>query len=66
MILSSLRTLTRHYPFQQPRANFWLKDNGISQVAVCKVDVEGHELEVFEGMKNSLNAGQIGNIVFEC
>ena len=43
----------------------WVKENDISQVAVCKVDVEGHELEVFEGMKNSLDAGQIGSIVFE-
>lgn len=43
----------------------WVKDNQIPQVAVCKVDVEGHELEVFEGMKNSLDAGQIGSIVFE-
>ncbi|MBO1053608.1 FkbM family methyltransferase [Dolichospermum sp. UHCC 0352] len=45
--------------------DLWLKDNSISQVAVCKVDVEGHELEVFEGMKNSLDAGRVGSIVFE-
>lgn len=43
----------------------WLKESNISQVAVCKVDVEGHELEVFEGMKNSLRAGKIGSIIFE-
>jgi FkbM family methyltransferase len=45
--------------------DIWAKENHISHVAVCKVDVEGHELEVFEGMKNDLNAGQIGSIVFE-
>jgi FkbM family methyltransferase len=45
--------------------DIWLEDSGISQIAVCKVDVEGHELEVFEGMSRSLNAGIIGSIVFE-
>ncbi|UIE37502.1 FkbM family methyltransferase [Leptodesmis sichuanensis] len=43
----------------------WLKHSDISQIAVCKIDVEDHELEVLEGMKNSLNASQIGSIVFE-
>jgi FkbM family methyltransferase len=43
----------------------WLKDSDISEVAVCKLDVEGHELEVLEGMENALNAAQIGSVVFE-
>lgn len=43
----------------------WLKESGVSTVAVCKIDVEDHEFEVLEGMKNSLDAGLIGSIIFE-
>ncbi|MDZ8051093.1 MAG: FkbM family methyltransferase [Aulosira sp. ZfuVER01] len=43
----------------------WFKDSDVCQVAVCKIDVEGHELEVVEGMKDCLKAGKIGSIVFE-
>jgi FkbM family methyltransferase len=43
----------------------WLEENNISQVALCKIDVEGHELEVFEGMKKALHEHKIGSIVFE-
>ncbi|MBE9055489.1 FkbM family methyltransferase [Sphaerospermopsis sp. LEGE 08334] len=43
----------------------WLEESDISQVALCKIDVEGHELEVLEGMKEALNKRKIGSIVFE-
>src|SRR5690606_7039722 len=43
----------------------WVEENNLKSAAVCKVDVEGHELEVFEGMKNSLANGKIGSIIFE-
>jgi FkbM family methyltransferase len=45
--------------------DLWLEESDISQVALCKIDVEGHELEVFEGMKKALHKGKIGSIVFE-
>jgi FkbM family methyltransferase len=35
------------------------------EVGVLKVDVEGHELSVFQGASESLKAGRISNIVFE-
>ena len=43
----------------------WLRKSGIPQVACCKIDVEGHELEVLRGMKDALNSRCIGSIVFE-
>jgi FkbM family methyltransferase len=35
------------------------------EVGVMKVDVEGHELGVFQGTAESLAAGRIGHVVFE-
>jgi len=43
----------------------WIKTVPIESVAVCKVDVEGHEEAVFRGMAKSLAAKRIGSIVFE-
>jgi hypothetical protein len=43
----------------------WWEDNGMPDIAAVKVDVEGHELQVFEGMLNSFSKGAIGSIVFE-
>ncbi len=43
----------------------WLDQKSITNIAVCKIDVECHELEVIEGMKNSLKEGKVGSIVFE-
>jgi hypothetical protein len=34
-------------------------------VSVCKIDVEGHEDQVFDGMKNSISGGLIDAFVFE-
>ncbi|HTD65127.1 MAG TPA: FkbM family methyltransferase [Candidatus Limnocylindria bacterium] len=39
--------------------------NNLSQVAVCKIDVEGHELEVLRGAKQALRRGAIRDIIFE-
>jgi FkbM family methyltransferase len=39
--------------------------NSENKVGVCKVDVEGHELEVFHGAEKALSAGLIRDIVFE-
>jgi len=45
--------------------DLWMKDSGIAQVAVVKIDVEDHELEVLKGMKDTLSKHHIGSIVFE-
>lgn len=45
--------------------DLWMKDSGIAQVAVVKIDVEDHELEVLKGMEDTLSKHQIGSIVFE-
>ena len=43
----------------------WRQANGIAQVAVAKVDVELHELEVLKGMEDALSAHHVGSVVFE-
>ena len=40
-------------------------ENGISEIDLLKVDVEGHELSVFKGMKQMLDNGQVKVIQFE-
>ena len=45
--------------------DLWMKNSGIAQVAVVKIDVESHELEVLKGMEDTLSAHHIGSIVFE-
>jgi hypothetical protein len=37
----------------------------LGSIAVCKIDVEGHEAHVFAGMKTTLAAGRIASFVFE-
>jgi FkbM family methyltransferase len=43
----------------------YCQERGIKSVDFCKVDVEGHELEVFKGMSAMLRARQIKMIQFE-
>jgi FkbM family methyltransferase len=38
---------------------------GLTSVAACKIDVEGHELSVFEGATDVLRRGMINAFVFE-
>ncbi|MDQ3980840.1 MAG: FkbM family methyltransferase [Actinomycetota bacterium] len=38
---------------------------GVERVGVLKVDVEGHELQVFEGAQRLLEAGRVRDILFE-
>lgn len=40
-------------------------ERGIQAIDFAKVDVEGHELEVFKGMTGLLKSGQVGIIQFE-
>jgi len=45
--------------------DLFCKENDISRIDFLKVDVEGFELEVFEGAKNLLKKKQINLIAFE-
>jgi len=47
------------------RFDDWIDATSISHVAVCKIDVEGHEELVLEGMSKSLSDGKISAILFE-
>ena len=40
-------------------------DNQVNNVAVCKIDVEGHETSVIAGMRRALGAGMVRSLVFE-
>jgi FkbM family methyltransferase len=43
----------------------WLSRSGVREVAVCKIDVEGHEPEVLRGMALALGEHRVGAVVFE-
>jgi FkbM family methyltransferase len=43
----------------------WMIDNFIKEIDFLKVDVEGHELEVFQGGRVALSSGSISVIQFE-
>lgn len=43
----------------------WLGEAGIESIAVCKIDVEGHEDAVFRGMTKTLRERRIRVFVFE-
>lgn len=47
------------------RFDDWLATMAIEQVSVFKLDVEGHELSVLQGMPDTLAAGRVGAFVFE-
>jgi FkbM family methyltransferase len=47
------------------RFDAWVEDLNIASIAVCKIDVEGHEPAVVRGMKASLQRGIISSLVFE-
>jgi FkbM family methyltransferase len=43
----------------------YCEGNGVGQIALAKVDVEGHELAVFRGMKRMLEQRRVQRIQFE-
>ncbi len=43
----------------------WISQQPTLDISVCKIDVEGHENEVFAGMKQTLSRGLIPAFVFE-
>lgn len=43
----------------------FVDENNISQVALLKIDVEGHEYEVLKGARAAISAGKISAIHFE-
>jgi FkbM family methyltransferase len=50
---------------QLSTADRYCRERGISQIDFLKLDVEGHELEVFKGMSELLSKGQVQVIQFE-
>jgi FkbM family methyltransferase len=56
----------RSIPVPTQRLDDWLESRPeLGSIAICKIDVEGHEPEVFAGMPNTLAAGRIASFVFE-
>ncbi len=47
------------------RFDEWLETHPINDISVCKIDVEGHEPEVFAGMEQALKNRLIPAFVFE-
>lgn len=47
------------------RFDDWLIVNPLTDISVCKIDVEGHEGQVLAGMTESLATGRIPAFVFE-
>jgi FkbM family methyltransferase len=43
----------------------WLSERGRLDISVCKIDVEGHEFEVFAGMQRALSDRVISAFLFE-
>lgn len=43
----------------------YCKDEGISEISLLKIDVEGHELEVLNGATDMISSGNIQYITFE-
>lgn len=43
----------------------FVRDNGIEKIDLLKIDVEGHELDVLAGAKETIGAGRIGIVQFE-
>jgi FkbM family methyltransferase len=43
----------------------WAAENGIEEVAVCKIDVQGHELSVLAGMNRVISEGKMLSFIFE-
>lgn len=47
------------------RFDAWARGSGINKIAVCKIDVEGHEDAVLIGMGDWLSTGRIGAFLLE-
>jgi FkbM family methyltransferase len=43
----------------------WLSERGALDISVCKIDVEGHEIEVFAGMERALSDRVVPAFLFE-
>jgi len=43
----------------------YIRSHGIDGIAFLKIDVEGHEMAVLEGFRDSIDSGQISAIQFE-
>jgi len=62
---SGLATPQRTQAIQLKTLETYCEEKNISQIDFLKVDVEGHELEVFKGMSSFLKKGQVKMIQFE-
>jgi len=44
----------------------YMKDKGLSNIDLLKIDVEGYELEVLEGAEDALKRGRVKAVLAEC
>jgi FkbM family methyltransferase len=59
-------TNTREESIRLETLDHYVETRGLtSRIDLCKIDVEGHELEVLRGMRATLSRGQMGMIQFE-
>lgn len=47
------------------KADDFINEQGIDYIDLVKIDTEGHEMEVFKGLKKSIEGDKIGAIQFE-
>jgi len=59
------RRFSRAEPVRIITLNNYCRENGIDQIDLLKIDVEGHELDVMEGGKDLFQRGKIAIITFE-
>ena len=45
--------------------NQYCKENGIKNISLLKIDVEGHEMDVLNGAKEIIETGKVEMISFE-
>ncbi len=61
----TLRASGRSVTVRTGRFDDWITDAGVDRVDLVKIDVEGAEDDVLDGMRESLAAGRIARVVCE-
>src|SRR5207247_10572660 len=63
-LFRSIISQTQEEVIQLSTMDNYCREKGVSQIDFLKLDVEGHELEVFKGMTESLSQGRVRIIQF--